>query len=210
VEGPTDDAEILALRQRQAKNLMATLLISQGVPMLLAGDEFLRTQGGNNNAWCQDNAVSWMDWNLKAKNADFLRFVREMIVLRKAHPALRRATFFHGAGPSGKLAPDIIWHGLKPGLPDFSATSRTLAFALDGRQTATEPDNDFYVACNARAEPLSFRIPHSPSGRTWRRIVNTALKSPLDIVPADEGRKTPANSFYRVAPFAMVILMTED
>lgn len=209
VEGPTDDPEILALRRRQAKNLMLTLLISQGVPMLTAGDEFLRSQGGNNNAWCQDNEVSWVDWRLGDRNADFLRFVREMIALRKAHPALRRRTFFRGAGPSGELRPDIIWHGVKPSQPDFSATGRTLAFALDGSQTGREPDCDFYVACNARAEAVSFRIPRSPSGRAWKRIVDTALKSPRDIVAPGEGIKVAVGASYRVAPFAAMILITD-
>jgi glycogen operon protein len=96
VEGDTDDPEILAIRKRQARNLMATLLLSQGVPMILAGDEFLRTQKGNNNAWCQDNEVSWLDWRLAEDNADFLRFTKEMIGLRKRHPALRRRRFFTG------------------------------------------------------------------------------------------------------------------
>jgi isoamylase len=209
VEGPTQDREILALRRRQAKNFIVTMMLSQGVPMLLAGDEFLRTQGGNNNAWCQDNEVSWVDWSLATKNADFLRFVREMIALRKNHAALRRGTFFHGAGPNGDRKPDIVWHGVKPGLPDFSATARTLAFALDGSQTGRELDRDFYVACNARSEPVSFRIPRSPSGRPWRRIVDTVLKSPADIVAAGEGPKMPTNSSYRVAPFATVVLISE-
>src|SRR3954447_26553262 len=88
-EGPTDDPAVLRLRRQQARNLIATLLVSQGVPMLLAGDEFLRTQQGSNNAWCQDNEVSWVDWSLAVKNADFLRFVREAIALRQRHPALR-------------------------------------------------------------------------------------------------------------------------
>ena len=110
VEGPTDDPKVLALRRRQARNLMATLLISQGVPMILGGDEFLRTQGGNNNAWCQDNATSWVDWSLAEKNADFLRFVRQLIALRKRHHVLRRRTFFHGGGNT----PDIVWHGTGP------------------------------------------------------------------------------------------------
>src|SRR5207253_6729254 len=167
---------------RQAKNVIVTLLHSQGMPMLMAGDEFLRSQGGNNNAWCQDNIVSWLDWSLSAKNADFLRFVREMIALRKGHPVLRRRTFFRGAGPAGDRLPDIIWHGLKPRQPDFSAKARTLAFTLDGSQTDREPDSDFYVACNASSEPLLFRIPRPPSGRSWRRIVDTALASPQDIV----------------------------
>src|SRR5205085_11486346 len=95
-EGPTDDPKVLGLRRRQARNLLATLFLSQGVPMLLAGDEFLRTQRGNNNAWCQDNAVSWVDWALAETNKSFLRFAREMIQFRKRHPALRRQTFFRG------------------------------------------------------------------------------------------------------------------
>ncbi len=96
VEGETTDPAVLALRRRQAKNLMATLMLSQGVPMLLAGDEFLRTQRGNNNAWCQDNDISWVNWKLAEENADFLRFTRELIWLRKRHPALRRRRFFAG------------------------------------------------------------------------------------------------------------------
>jgi glycogen operon protein len=210
VEGPTEDADILTLRRRQAKNFLLTLLISQGVPMLLAGDEFLRSQGGNNNAWCQDNEVSWIDWTLAEKNADFLRFVREMIALRKSHPALRRRSFFRGAGPAGNCKPDIIWHGVKPNLPDFSNAGQTLAFALDGSQTESEPDRDFYVACNACRQPVRFRIPRSPSGRPWRRIVDTALASPLDIVSSHEGPKVSVNSAYVVAPFASIILICEE
>jgi isoamylase len=208
VEGPTDDPAVLGLRRRQAKNLMATLLLSQGVPMLMAGDEFLRTQGGNNNAWCQDNEVSWIDWTLAVKNADFLRFVREMIQLRKRHPALRRRDFFRGTGAEGHLAPDVVWHGIEPGLPDFSAHSRTLAYALDGHQTGGEPDRDFYVALNAWREPLPFRIPLPPSGGLWRRVVDTALASPLDIVPTEEGPAVAANTQYPVAPYSLIVLIS--
>src|SRR5207248_9262545 len=111
VEGPTDTPRTLRLRRRQAKNLIATLLLSQGVPMLLGGDEFLRTQQGNNNAWCQDNEVSWVDWTLAERNADFLRFVQQLIALRMRHPALRRKTFFVGSsGPT----PDSICHDAEP------------------------------------------------------------------------------------------------
>jgi glycogen operon protein len=95
-EGATGEPAILALRRRQARNLMATLMLSQGVPMILAGDEFLRSQRGNNNAWCQDNELSWVDWRLAEENADFLRFTKEMIGLRKRHPVLRRRRFFAG------------------------------------------------------------------------------------------------------------------
>jgi glycogen operon protein len=105
-EGETTDPAVLALRRRQARNLMTTLLLSQGVPMLLAGDEFLRTQKGNNNAWCQDNAISWVNWRLAEENKDFLRFVRELIWLRKRHPALRRRRFFAGELLRGDAARD--------------------------------------------------------------------------------------------------------
>src|SRR5207249_10259981 len=96
VEGETTDKQVLALRIRQAKNFVATLMLSQGIPMLTAGDEFLRTQRGNNNAWCQDNETSWVDWSRAEANKDFVRFVREMIRFRQRHPDLRRQTFFRG------------------------------------------------------------------------------------------------------------------
>src|SRR5262249_27750407 len=101
IEGPTRTPQILQLRERQVRNLMLTLLLSQGVPMLLAGDEFLRTQQGNNNAWCQDNEISWVDWSLAETHVDFLRFTKMLIALRRRHPALRRRAFFRGPGAAG-------------------------------------------------------------------------------------------------------------
>src|SRR5207249_2086744 len=118
--------------------------------------------------------------------ADFLRFTRLLIELRRRHPALRRRTFVRGAGASGGAVPDIIWHGTEPGQPDFSPGSRTLAFCLDGSQTAREVDRDFYVACNAWRETVHFRIPAAPSGKPWRRSIDTSLLAPLDIVGLDE------------------------
>jgi glycogen operon protein len=206
VEGTTDDPKVLALRRRQARNLMATLLISQGVPMILGGDEFLRTQGGNNNAWCQDNPTSWVDWSLAEKNADFLRFTKQLIALRKRHHVLRRKTFFHGGGNS----PDIVWHGAAPCRPDWSETSRAIAFALDGRRSdRDETDRDIYVAMNANASPVTFQIPASPSGRTWRRVVDTALPSPDDALGLDEGPQVAVRTAYRVEGRSMIILVSE-
>ena len=210
VEGPTDDPQVLSLRRRRAKNFIATLLLSQGVPMLLAGDEFLRTQQGNNNAWCQDNEISWLNWNLARTNADFLRFVREMIALRKRHPGLRRRSFLQGVDPKEKRPADIVWHGPRLAIPDFSASSRTIAFVLDGTQTDREPDRDFYVACNARADAVPFRVPAAPSRRAWRRVVDTALASPLDIIENDDGLKVATTSLYRLEPFSMLILISES
>jgi isoamylase len=209
VEGPTRDPEVLRIRKRQVRNLMATLFLSQGVPMILAGDEFLRTQQGNNNAWCQDNVLGWVDWRLAAEHGDFTRFMHLLIALRRRHPALRRPEFFRGVGPTGDLEPDIIWHGVEPFEPDFSSTSRTLAFVLDGGLTGREPDRDFYVACNAWIEPLGFGVPPAPSGRRWRRTIDTALLSPLDIVGLDEGPPVLPGTRYVVQPHSLVVLVAE-
>jgi glycogen operon protein len=253
-EGETADPAVLALRQRQARNLMGTLLLSQGVPMILAGDEFLRTQRGNNNAWCQDNEISWVDWRKADEHAGFLRFVRELIWLRRRHPALRRRRFLVGAidrptartgvgpfPPGGPVRPgdaghadlaarptdsptlaaddgplaDIHWHGVEPFKPDFGPASRCLAFALDGRFTGREgeaddePDCDFYVALNAYHETIPFRVPASPTGRRWRRVIDTARPSPEDFVPEGEGPEVRPNVRYPVAAFSLIVFVSE-
>jgi glycogen operon protein len=199
VEGPTSDPGILGLRRRQARNLFATLMLSQGVPLVLAGDEFLRTQKGNNNAWCQDNETSWLDWTLAKANADFLRFAREMIALRKRHPALRRRHFLRPG--------EVRWHGTRPNEPDFTAASRTLALTLDGRCTGREADRDFYLAFNAWKEAVRFTVPPAPQGKPWRRAVDTALAPPLDVVGLDEGPLIQEGSGYAMAPHSLLVLI---
>jgi len=208
-EGPTNDPAVIRIRERQARNLMATLLVSQGIPMILGGDEFLRTQQGNNNAWCQDNGTSWVDWSLKDRNAGFLRFVRKMIAFREEHPMLRRRTFF--TGEAAGRPPEILWHGVQPAHPDFSATSCALAFALDGRCSDRQGliDCDIYVAMNSGQRPLDFKIPGSPSGRPWRRVVDTGCSSPEDIQETGEGPHIPVLHTYRVQDHSMIILVSE-
>ncbi len=198
VEGPTDDREVLALRRRQVRNLVATLFLSQGVPMLLGGDEFLRTQGGNNNAWCQDNEVSWVDWTFEKKNADFHRFVRELISLRRRHAAFRRTRFLREG--------EVIWHGVEAYQPDFSVSSRSLAMVLVGDRTGREADCDFYIVFNAWSGTLRFSVPPAPQSRPWRRIIDTSLTSPLDIVPFAEASVIAVGERYPVAPFSLVVL----
>ena len=209
IEGSTEDPDVVALRQRQARNLIATLLVSQGVPMLLGGDEFLRTQFGNNNAWCQDNPTSWVDWTLVDKHAGFVRFVRQLIALRRRHPALRRTTFLTGGREGGP--PDIIWHGVEPCHADFSYESHSLAFALDGRRVDRlgETDRDIYIALNAWRQPLAFTIPSAPTGRRWRRTVDTALSTPDDALGLDEGPVVPVGQSYHVEARSMIILVSE-
>src|SRR5262249_21381700 len=161
----------------------------------------LRTQQGNNNAWCQDNDVSWLDWRLAEKNAEHLRFVKEMIALRKQHPALRRRRFFEGRGVGGYHPPDVASHAVAPGPPRLSAQSRTLALTIDGRQTGrVEKDADLCLIFSAWERPLTFTVPPSPNGKEWRRVVDTALPSPDDIVPEGTGPEVRAFSGYRVAP----------
>jgi glycogen operon protein len=208
-EGPSSDPEINRLRKRQAKNLLATLMLSQGVPMLLCGDEFLRTQKGNNNAWCQDNTVSWVDWGLADKNGDFLRFTSMLIALRKRHPGLRRSSFFRGTGPGRDLPSDIIWHGTEPFQADFTPGSRTLAFCLDGSQSDRASDSDFYVACNGWRETIGFRIPPSPTARPWRRVIDTSLLSPLDIVGEGQGPVVASATTYPVIAHSIVVLISD-
>jgi isoamylase len=172
-EGPTNDANVNALRRRQIKNALAMLLVSQGVPMLLMGDECGRTQQGNNNAYCQDNALTWLDWSLLEKNAELFRFCKLMIRFRKQHPVLRNASH---PGPG---APEVNWHGTRPWCADWSGTSRVLAFQRLG------PSGDgmdvVYVAMNMYWEPLEFGLPQPPQGRHWHRFADTSASSPQDI-----------------------------
>jgi glycogen operon protein len=207
VEGPTDDPLIQALRQRQVRNFLTTLMMSQGVPMLMAGDEFFRTQHGNNNAWCQDNSTSWLDWDLAKKRADLLRFTKGVIALRKKHKVLRRNSFPRGDG----LMPDIIWHGVDPSKPDFSQHSRVLAFTLDGRghDRGGPPDRDIYVAMNAWTSELSFQIPASPTGRIWRVAVETSAPSPDDIYEPDTGPIVAVGTRVKLLSYSTLVLVSE-
>lgn len=165
-EGPTDNPEINALRQRQMRNAFAMLLISQGVPMFVSGDEVARTQNGNNNTYCQDNDLNWFDWSLVEKNAEQLKFVQNMIAFRKAHPALRNPYFLSDSA--------ISWHSTQAWQADWSEGARTLAFMLNGSAAETaQGDDDIYVALNMYWETETFGLPQAPSGKKWHVAANT-------------------------------------
>jgi isoamylase len=179
VEGATDEERILRVREQRARNFMALLLLSQGVPMLTAGDEVLRTQRGNNNAYCQDNDVSWVDWSFTPAARAMLRFTREMIALRKRHPSLRRTRFLNGHA-AGTPA-EIQWYGESLAAPDWQdAGASVLCFTLAG----VEPQEPaLHVMINmARTERL-LPLP-DPVARNWRCIVDTTFIAPEDVVPA--------------------------
>jgi glycogen operon protein len=188
-EGPTDDLAINALRRRQMKNAIAILMISQGVPMILMGDEMGRTKRGNNNTFCQDNELNWLDWTLLETNADLFRFVKNCIAFRQAHPVLRSKTYLRHQDYVGSGYADITWHGTRASKPDWSASSRALALMLCGRHArqGAEVDNHIYVAMNMYWEPLSFELPGLPDGMEWHLFADTAASPPQDIrQPGDE------------------------
>jgi isoamylase len=183
IEGPTNDPVVLKLRNRQRRNLMATLFLSQGVPMLVAGDEIGRTQLGNNNAYCQDNEISWLHWD-KA-HEELLKFTRHIINLRKEHPTFCRRRWFQGQPIKGIGLEDIAWF-----LPDGSEMSeehwnndfaKSLAIYLNGRglhsvgsKGESILDDSFYLIFNAHHEPLQFTLPPAKYAKTWLRILDTS------------------------------------
>lgn len=173
VEGPTRDPEILAIRYRQQKNLMATLFLSLGVPMMLGGDEFGRTQQGNNNAYCQDNEISWVNWGLLREYAGLHAFVKKLIAFRKAHPSLRRLRFVSGRALPG-LPPDITWYGVNGRAPDWER-DHAIACLLSGRREYTgapEDDDSFFMIFNAGAAPATFLLPPPPE-KPWTLALTT-------------------------------------
>jgi glycogen operon protein len=182
-------ADVAALRKRQVKNFCAIVMLANGTPMFMAGDEFMNTQGGNNNPYNQDNETTWLDWQLQERNADIFRFFKKMIEFRKSHPSLGRSTYWRG---------DIEWFGAS-GQPDLSSSSRSLAYLLRG---ASAGDQDIYVAINAWWQPLDFTIQSGGPG-DWRRAIDTSLPSPDDI-----GDPAPLTGLtYTVAPRSVVVFV---
>jgi glycogen operon protein len=202
VEGETDDPEVNALRRRQTRNFIAVLLLSQGVPMLQAGDELLRSQSGNNNTYCQDNPTGWLDWGLVERNGEMFRFVREMVAFRRRHPSLMRRRFLTGLRRPGARSPDICWHGVRMFEPAWDDPDcQLLAFTL---AAVAEGEEDLHVVMNMSGRAVEAEVPPI-ADRTWYRAVDTALPSPDDVVPRDAEPRVGGAS-YRVGPRTVVVL----
>jgi len=209
IEGPTDNSLVNTLRLRRIKTFATILMVSHGVPMILAGDEFGRTQQGNNNPYCQDNEIGWIDWHLTEKNAGLLRFFRKMIALRKRHPVFRRSHFLTGEDTNLDQHPDVSWHGLEVGKPDWSEDARVLAFVLDGSELPHEKrDDDFFVILNGDQVKHSFEVPPPPAGNAWFRIIDTGKPSPEDILDEDQGKPVILERKYPVLPSAAVVFIS--
>ncbi|MCA9705821.1 MAG: glycogen debranching protein GlgX [Myxococcales bacterium] len=187
VEGPTDDPAVEARRNRLVKSFLAVLLLAQGTPMLLGGDELRRTQRGNNNAYCQDNEVSWVDWGRLERHADVHRFVREMIAFRRAHPGLRRGKYLLGVEAPDRADPPgytrVRWHGIRLDQPDWGVHARVLAYTL----TRSHDDQALHIIINAFDRALEFEVPRPEAGLGWVRAVDTGQPAPYDV--ADPGHE---------------------
>ncbi len=202
VEGHTEDPGIIALRRRQAKNLIAILLLSQGVPMLQAGDEFLRTKYGNNNTWCHNNELGWVNWSCIEENADMLRFTREFIALRKRHSSLQRRHYLNGSQAEGSHLPDIQWHGERLHEAPWGDTeSRVLAFTLGD---IAEDPVPLHVMMNMSDKARDFELP-ALDLQAWYRAVDTGLPSPGDI-QAPEMQQEVTKISYRLRARSLVVL----
>jgi glycogen operon protein len=193
IEGPTRNSDIEALRLRQIKNMLATLFLSQGVPMLLAGDECRRTQRGNNNAYCQDNSLSWFDWKLVEKNAGLVRFTKALIEFRRNQPTVRRVTFLRGEpGRPGEM-PDVLWFGPDGRKMNWTADSPSLTcfFAAPPDDPSQPPGRHVLLMFHAGGEPREFVIPSLATPIAWRILLETRQASPNDIFPDLDGPAPP-------------------
>jgi isoamylase len=190
VEGPTDDPAVQEIRARQIRNLLASLLLSQGVPMLLGGDEIGRTQQGNNNAYCQDNEISWVDWQLDRSRRDLLGFARLMIRLRREHPVLRRRRFFYGRPIQGSEIDDLAW--FRPDGKEMTEENwrdpfgRCIGLRLSGDAIPEVDaagkrirDDTLLILLNAHHEPLPFILPAHRRGVRWELMLDTRTRDGL-------------------------------
>jgi isoamylase len=204
VEGPTDDSAVLELRARQRRNLIATLMLSEGVPLLLGGDEFARSQNGNNNAYCQDNELTWFDWSEVAKHSDQVDFTARLCRLREQHPVFRRRQFFHGSPAPGSSRDDLDWYrpdGIEMNPEDWSdSNARAVTVALSGDTgDPAHPDDPFLILINSWWEPLDFKVPDSLRDLSWQVEIDTAD-------PGVSGRAVDASAAVPLTGRSLVLL----
>ena len=203
-EGECTNPKIESVRVKTIKNFFVHLMTSQGVPMMLGGDEMRRTQGGNNNAYCQDNEISWFDWNLAKTNEGLVRFASNLIKLRLNHQVFTRRSFFRDNYEKGGI-PEIAWYDAAAKVPDWNKLGRFLAFKLNG----LEADNDFYVATNMDIYDLTITLPALSGNRKWYRVADTSFESPEDILESGQEELLQEQRRYVLVSGASVILMSK-
>ena len=198
VEGSSENSGIESMRNRLIKNFVLTLFISRGIPMVLGGDEFRRTQLGNNNAYCQDNEVSWFDWSLLEKHKEIHRFTRGMAAFRRAHPVLRNETFYSDA--------DIKWFAPNGAAPDWT-DSRQKSFAC---LILGHTESNLFLLFNADNRPVDFSIPALPEGKFWRLAVDTSRSAPDDLFEDGKELSLQGQTNFRLESRSSAILLTDD
>ena len=186
-EGPVRKKKVLSLRLRQLKNALLLLFLSQGTPLLLSGDEFGQTKQGNNNSYCQDNEISWLNWGLIRRNKDLFAFVKQVISFRKSHDLFHmvkepRLMDYRGLG-----LPDLSYHGEKAWQPEFDRCSRQFGAFYCGDYSEDTEKTSFYTAYNMHWEPHEFALPNLPKGRAWQMVFNTAEDSVNGFWPEGKG-----------------------
>jgi glycogen operon protein len=208
-EGPTDIESVNRMRLQQMKNAMTILLVSHGVPMILMGDEVARTQLGNNNTYCHDNELNWLDWGLLDRNAELLRFVSSLIAFRHAHPVLRSKYHLRNMDYMGSGLPDISWHGVESWKTDWSNGSRRLAYLLDGRhaKSGTVSDDHVYVAMNMHWEASPFGLPKIQDDRQWHVFANTSAEAPEDVWTPGKEPVLGDQTWFLMGPRSVAILV---
>ena len=209
VEGPTSDRSINAVRLRQQKNMLATVMLSLGTPMILGGDEFGRTQDGNNNAYCQDNETSWFDYDQVAEREGLVEFTRKLIAFRRRHPAFLRPEFYTGHDTDFNKMPDITWFAEDGTAVDWARVKRTLALRIDGSHAeimADRDDNDFFLVFNAAPQRVHVTLCDPLPGKRWHRVMDTALEHPEDFV--SDGIDEPAGTGYSCAARSTVLFLS--
>ena len=208
-EGPTDNPDVERLRKQLVKNYLCMLLFASGTPMILGGDEFLRTQRGNNNAYCQDNEISWFDWGEVERNADIVEFFRKAVALTRRCTILQRRKFFLGQDLNADSVPDIAWFGDDLDRPEWGDPElRTLSYQLDGGEEASALGNyRLFLILNADYRQQTVQLPELPALKRWHRVIDTSLDSAEDICDAGaEVALSPAND-YIVNPRSTVVLL---
>jgi glycogen operon protein len=207
VEGPTKRESVERTRLRQMKNMLATLMLSQGVPMMLSGDECRRTQQGNNNAYCQDNPISWFDWRLIEQNAQLVRFAKALIAFRRSEPTVRRTTFLKGIAVRPGELPDVSWFGPDGHEMDWTKDQPSLSVLFGaapmserGRQTS----HHVLLFIHAGIEARDFVFPSVARKIEWRRFIDTAAPSPNDVYPEQTGPAPPVDGAITLAPRSLV------
>jgi glycogen operon protein len=212
-EGDAANPDILAIRERQVRNFLATLLLSTGTPMLSGGDEFGRTQRGSNNAYCQNNEITWYDWASIEKNSDLVAFTKALIAFRLRHPAFRRPEFFTGKNAPYNPSPDIVWYDKDGEPPDWAHIDGVIGCRIDGSRAevlADRDEYDFFLIFNASEEQVRFELPLPSPGTKWFRALDTSLPAKFALLGSGDEELVLPQGHYQCASRSMACLVTRS